>query len=101
MAGAAVRRPRSGDSRPRFTVRSVFGSLCSVGVDRYYPGLLAAGPAGQGGFPRVPQGDHLQWTMMQMFGDFDEWSIGSLDNVLLLANDQDDACKKLQMFLER
>ena len=38
---------------------------------------------------------------MQMFGDFDEWSIVIFDNVLLLAHDQDDACKKLRMFLER
>ena len=48
-----------------------------------------------------PASCHLQWTMMQMFGDFDEWSIVIFDNVLLLAHDQDDACKKLRMFLER
>ena len=48
-----------------------------------------------------PASGHLQWTMMQMFGDFDEWSIVIFDNVLLLAHDQDDACKKLRMFLER
>ena len=48
-----------------------------------------------------PASGHLQWTMMQIFGGFDEWSIVIFDNVLLLAHDQDDACKKLQMFLER
>ena len=39
--------------------------------------------------------------MMQMFGHFEEWSIVIFDNVLLLAHDQGDACKKLRMFLER
>ena len=46
-----------------------------------------------------PASGHLQWTMMQMFGDFDEWSIVIFDNVLLLAHDQDDACKKLRSFV--
>jgi len=39
--------------------------------------------------------------MMQMFGEFDEWSIVIFDNVLLLAHDGQDACKKLRRFLER
>ena len=39
--------------------------------------------------------------MMQMFGDFDEWSIVIFDNVLLLAHDEEDACRKLTTFLER
>ena len=39
--------------------------------------------------------------MMRMFGDFDDWSIVIFDNVLLLANDPEDACWKLQAFLER
>ena len=30
-----------------------------------------------------PASGHLQWTMMQMFGVFDEWSIVIFDNVLL------------------
>ena len=38
---------------------------------------------------------------MQMFGDFDEWSIVIFDNVLLLAHDEQDACRKLRTFLER
>eukprot|EP01037_Dinobryon_pediforme_P048642 gene48642-biopygen16541 len=48
-----------------------------------------------------PASGHLQWTMMQMFGEFDEWSIVIFDNVLLLAHDEQDACKKLRRFLER
>ena len=36
-----------------------------------------------------PASGHLHWTMMQMFGDFDEWSIVIFDNVPLLAHDQD------------
>ena len=48
-----------------------------------------------------PASGHLQYTMMQMFGDFDDWSIVIFDNVLLLANDPEDACWKLQTFLER
>ena len=39
--------------------------------------------------------------MMQMFGEFDEWSIVIFDKVLLLAHDEQDACKKLRRFLER
>jgi len=38
---------------------------------------------------------------MQMFRDFDEWSIVIFDNVLLLAHDDQDACRKLRTFLER
>ena len=38
---------------------------------------------------------------MQMFGDFNEWSIVIFDNVLLLAHDEQDACRKLRTFLER
>ena len=48
-----------------------------------------------------PASGHLQWTMMQMFGDFNEWSIVIFDNVLLLAHDERDACQKLRTFLER
>ena len=48
-----------------------------------------------------PASGHLQWTMMQMFGDFNEWSIVIFDNVLLLAHDEQDACRKLRTFLER
>ena len=39
--------------------------------------------------------------MMQMFGEFDEWSIVIFDNVLLLAHDEQDDCNKLRRFLER
>ena len=39
-----------------------------------------------------PASGHLQYTMMRMFGDFVDWSIVIFDNVLLLANDPDDAC---------
>jgi len=39
---------------------------------------------------------------MQMFGEFDEWSIAIFDNILLLlAHDEADACRKLRTFLER
>jgi len=48
-----------------------------------------------------PARGHLQWTMIQMFGDFDECSIVIFDNVLLLAHDQQDAYRKLRTFLER
>jgi len=48
-----------------------------------------------------PASGHLQWTMMQMFGDFDEWSIVIFDNVFLLAHDANGACQKLRAFLER
>ena len=30
---------------------------------------------------------------MQMFGEFDEWSIVIFDNVLLLSHDEQDACR--------
>jgi len=36
-----------------------------------------------------------------MFGDFNEWSIVIFDNLLLLAHDEQDACRKLRTFLER
>ena len=36
-----------------------------------------------------PASGHLQWTMMQMFGEFDEWSIVIFDNV---QHDEADAC---------
>ena len=39
-----------------------------------------------------PASGHLQYTMMRMFGDFDDWAIVIFDNVLLLANDPEDAC---------
>jgi len=48
-----------------------------------------------------PASGHLQYTMMKMFGDFDAWSIIIFDNILLLANDADDACAKLNTFLTR
>jgi len=48
-----------------------------------------------------PASGHLQSMMMKMFGDFEAWSIVIFDNVLLLAHDEDDACAKLKMFLER
>jgi len=38
---------------------------------------------------------------MEMFKDFSEWAITIFDNVLLLAHDEEDACNKLQRFLER
>jgi len=48
-----------------------------------------------------PASGHLQYTMMKMFGDFDAWSIIIFGNILLLANDADDACAKLNKFLTR
>jgi len=48
-----------------------------------------------------PASGHLQWTMMQMFCDFDEWSIVIFDNVLLLAHNESDTYRKLKVFLER
>ena len=47
-----------------------------------------------------PASGHLQWTMMQMFGDFDEWSIVIFDNVLLLAHDEIDALPETQRVFE-
>ena len=48
-----------------------------------------------------PASGHLQSTMMQMFGDFTDWSIVIFDNVLLLAHDEEDAIRKTKLFLER
>ena len=37
----------------------------------------------------------------KIFADFEEWTICIHDNMLLLAHDIDDACNKLEMFLDR
>ena len=43
----------------------------------------------------------LQKHMVDIFGDFDSWSIVLFDNILLLADDFQDAYAKLEMFLDR
>ena len=48
-----------------------------------------------------PASGHLQSTMMQMFGDFTDWTIVIFDNILVLAHDEKDAIEKLRLFLER
>ena len=42
-----------------------------------------------------------QSYVMEMFSDFSAWAITILDNILLLAHDEEGACNKLEMFLER
>ena len=39
--------------------------------------------------------------MMQMFGSFSNWAIVIIDNLLLLAHDEQDAIRKTNIFLER
>jgi len=48
-----------------------------------------------------PASGYLQSYVMEMFKDFADWSITIFDNILLLAHDEDDACAKLELFLER
>ena len=48
-----------------------------------------------------PASGYLQSYVMEMFRDFEEWAITIFDNILLLAHDEQDACDKLEKFLER
>ena len=48
-----------------------------------------------------PASGYLQSYVMEMFKDFAEWSITIFDNILLLAHNEEDACKKLEIFIER
>ena len=41
-----------------------------------------------------PASGHLQSTMMQMFGDFTDWTSVIFDNILVLAHDEKDAIDK-------
>ena len=43
----------------------------------------------------------LQIAVRTMFQDYESWMIVIFDNLLLLAHNQEDACKKLKLFLER
>ena len=43
-----------------------------------------------------PASGHLQSNMMQMFGDFTDWSIGIVKNILVLAHEEKEAIDKLQ-----
>jgi putative transposase len=48
-----------------------------------------------------PASGILHSIVSDIFSEFDEWSIVIFDNVLLLANDYDDAYKKLEIFLQK
>ena len=48
-----------------------------------------------------PASGYLQSYVMEMFSDFSAWAITIFDNILLLAHDEEDACNKLEIFLER
>ena len=48
-----------------------------------------------------PASGYLQSYVIEMFSDFSDWAITIFDNILLLAHDEEDACNKLQIFLER
>ena len=48
-----------------------------------------------------PASGYLQSYVMEMFKDFSEWSIVIFDNLLLLAHTEEDACNKLERFLQR
>ena len=43
----------------------------------------------------------LQTMVKEIFGDFEDWSIVMFDNILLLAEDWDDAYNKVEKFLKR
>lgn len=43
----------------------------------------------------------LQKIVSEIFGDFEEWSIAIFDNLLVLANDYDDAYRKVEIILDR
>ena len=43
----------------------------------------------------------LQETVRTLFADFSEWAIVIFDNVLILANDYQDAYNKLEIFIDR
>lgn len=43
----------------------------------------------------------LQETVRRIFADFSDWAIIIFDNVLILANDHDDAYQKLDRFIDR
>jgi hypothetical protein len=50
----------------------------------------------------VPQGSGLlQEIMMEIFGEFDDWTIVIFDNLLVLAVDYDDMYEKIKIILER
>ncbi len=48
-----------------------------------------------------PASGQHQTRMMQMFGDFEAWSMVIFDNILLLVHDKEDVCTKLRTFLQR
>ncbi|OXE36858.1 MAG: hypothetical protein CGW95_05120, partial [Phenylobacterium zucineum] len=48
-----------------------------------------------------PASGYLQSYVMELFKDFSDWAITIFDNVLLLAHNEEDACTKLQRFLDR
>ena len=48
-----------------------------------------------------PASGYLQSYVMEMFKDFEQWAITIFDNILLLAHNKQDACDKLEKFLER
>ena len=60
---------------------------------QYAPNFLPEGVA--------PATSLLQETVKNIFGDFAEWCIAIFDNMLILANDYQDAYNKLDMFLDR
>lgn len=48
-----------------------------------------------------PASGILQRIVMNIFSDFDEWTIAIFDNLLVLAHDYADACRKLEIILNR
>ncbi len=48
-----------------------------------------------------PASGILQKTMKEIFADFDEWTIVIFDNLLVLAHDYTDACRKAELILDR
>ena len=48
-----------------------------------------------------PASGYLQMRMMQMFADFQEWTIVIFDNILILGHDEEDFLNKMRKFLSR
>jgi len=48
-----------------------------------------------------PASAELQKVVAEIFADFSDWTVAIFDNLLVLANDWDDAYRKLEMVLDR
>ena len=49
----------------------------------------------------APATDVMQNSMLKIFGEFDDWSIVIFDNMLVLADNPDDAFRKLKVICQR